>query len=133
MSGVPQPFKTEFNKQVNIYEIQALLASYVLPAPSRQTVSSFGSAPPPNDLDHQIPYPWEYPDETPATAPPPLPEASLTSPEEEARVLFELAKQTAKSGNNQQALQILSRITRDYPMTKYAAPAQRAIDSSKRK
>jgi len=132
VSGSPHPFKKKFNRQVNIYEVQATLASYVLPRESLTTVTPpQGRVPLPHDptatissrqpqfSDTQMPE-WTVPElSRPADA------------ESEAKALFESARAAVKAKNRDQAVLLLERIVREYPDTNAATLARNSLGTVK--
>ena len=128
VTGSAQPFKKKFNRQVNIYEVQATLASYVLPRDSFAALSPTPSTSGPGvstagrqSHSAHTPMPQEA-----------APEArSPADGESEAKVLFDLARAALKAKKRDQAILILERIVREYPGTSAATLARNGLGTVK--
>ena len=132
VSGSPFPFKKKFNRQVNIYEVQATLASYVLPRESPATVTPpQGRVPTPHDpgitISNREPHfsdsqmsDWTVPESSPSS-----------DAESEAKALFESARAAVKAKNRDQAKLLLERIVREYPYTNAATLARNSLGTVK--
>jgi hypothetical protein len=129
VSGNSLPYKKKFTRQVNIYDVQATLANYVLPRDSGAsgapdsashrpssvvTNRSVASMPSGHAMDDGDPQP-----------------ISPTDSESEAKALFEFARAAAKANNRDRAVELLERIVRDYPSTRYAGLARNSLATAR--
>jgi hypothetical protein len=132
VSGLSQPFKKKFNRQVNIYEVQTILASYVLPQNSGTSVAAMRNETP----AHQDPQGSAGDLQSVASAGWGLQQSVQESPpsdaESEAKSLFELARAAVKEKNREQAVKLLDRIVREYPDTNVAGLARTSLRTATR-
>lgn len=132
VSGLSEPFKKQFNRQVNIYEVQTVLASYVLPQNSVASVAAIQSEMP-GRQDARVSPGHSQPVTSDRQEPQQsLQEARPSNAESEAKALFEMARAAVNAKNRERAVMLLDRIVREYPDTSVAASARTSLGTAGR-
>lgn len=135
VASTPEPVSKQFTKQVNVYEVQAMLAEMVCGGDAaRRTVSArvavesapmaavaTALAPPPPPM-----FPTTHA-QPPRVEEPVLQVAASTDDEAQAKAMFEQARLQVKQGNEDAVMQTLREIVRRFPSTRAADHARKSL------